>query len=120
METGEDVAMERRETYRTVFRLPRPATIDINGAPCDAEMIDLSENGAKFRCPVALDGPMPRRDGDTVCSIRLESGAVTRIKGSIRWTMRYPEGVTLGVRFTGGLDAALTCLLGDATGPMAS
>ena len=120
MKTGGVEKLNRREAMRTLLPLPRSATLDIGSLSLDAEMIDLSETGAKFRFAHPLNRSLLHVDAQTVCSIRLESGAVACIKASVRWTQQYPEGIMLGVRFNGRHDAAFSCLVDGAKDHSAS
>jgi hypothetical protein len=107
---------ERREETRTFFSLPQPATIDYEGESHGVEMIDFSPTGAKFRFSGQNGGALLKRDTETVCSIHLPTGKTASFRASIRWTIRYPEGVTLGVRFVEDVDARLATLISEQEG----
>jgi hypothetical protein len=113
MRNTESELLERREDRRFLFSLPQPATIVCEGETHGAEMIDISLTGAKFRCTGQDKKSLPQRDGEAVCTIRLPSGTTWSINGSIRWTIRYPEGVTLGVRFAENAEEKLAEIMGN-------
>jgi hypothetical protein len=116
MENQNSSLVERRDEKRIFFPLPQPATIDYEGESHGVEMIDFSATGAKFRFPGQGSGPVLKRDTETFCSFHLPIGKTARFKASIRWTIRYPEGVTLGVRFIDDVDAQLAALISSREG----
>ena len=116
MQNEESNNGERREETRIFFSLPQPATIDYEGESHGVEMIDFSPTGAKFRFNGHKAGEFLKRDTETLCSIHLPSGKTASVRASIRWTMRYPEGVTLGVRFVEDMDTRLATLISGQEG----
>jgi hypothetical protein len=116
MQNQDSSTGERREETRIFFSLPQPATIDYEGESHGVEMIDFSPTGAKFRFNGHAAGEVLKRDTETLCSIHLPTGKTASFRASIRWTIRYPEGVTLGVRFVEDVDARLAALISEQEG----
>jgi hypothetical protein len=99
VEAGNDSQDDRRQHPRHHLALPWPAAAEINGRKIDADIIDISKMGAKFRCKdlsIQTDF-VPGKV--TSWSIIMPSGSTVSARTSARWLHRFPEGYILGANF---------------------
>jgi c-di-GMP-binding flagellar brake protein YcgR len=112
-------ASDRRVAFRCDVALPWNASIAHEGNNFSAELIDLSEGGAKFRSSdFSFESGIQK--GHTVdWSVDLPSGKKTRFRAEVRWLHRFPEGHIIGVRFLDAVSAVLLKELNQVETPPA-
>jgi hypothetical protein len=98
---------ERRRADRLSLRIPLAAGAELAGSCFPAELIDLSETGAKFRIPECDTRPDVAKGRETAWIVSLPSGKLTRFKASARWFHRFPEGYMMGVQFLDDVDETM-------------
>jgi hypothetical protein len=83
------------------FELPEPlsAHMNLEGYTISGELIDLSNSGAKLRLAESRERPPLEKGSNTDWIVRLPSGGQAKLKGSVCWFQRFPEGFILGLRF---------------------
>lgn len=100
MNIDETTPPDRRHLERIVLDAPWFADATIGKKSCGVSIIDFSNAGAKLQT-IHDDSPGSYRTGD-VCEfiIHMPSGKKMRVKASLSWSFRLPEGALIGVRFT--------------------
>ena len=94
-----DENRERRREVRIELREPLMASAELTGTCFPAELVDLSESGAKFRLP-ECETPLEIKPGyETGWTVCLPSGKLTRFKAAARWFHRLPDEYVIGVKF---------------------
>ncbi len=91
---------DRRQHPRHPLVLPWPAKGDFNGQIVEADIIDISRMGAKFRVkdPSVQTNFTP--GNKTNWTVKLPSGSEVVTETLSRWIHRFPEGYILGANFT--------------------
>jgi hypothetical protein len=95
-----DPYADRRQHPRHPLALPWPAKGDINGKNVDADIIDISIMGAKFRLKDLSIQSGFEPGNKTIWNIKLPSGSEVSTETMARWIHRFPEGFILGANFT--------------------
>ena len=93
---------ERRQSLRHKLALPWPACATIHGETINAEMIDVSLDGAKIRLlDFAIHRIMsPGYEADW--TVKHPGGNKITFHALVRWLHRFPDGFVLGVYFIDG------------------
>jgi len=97
----------RRVASRLEVSLPWNAELDHRGTAISAELIDISEGGAKFRSTDFSFETGIQKGHSTDWTVVLPSGGRTRFRAEVRWLHRFPEGHIIGVSFYDSIDPGL-------------
>jgi hypothetical protein len=105
-----DESSQRRCEVRIGLNEPLMASAELRGTYFPAELVDLSESGAKFRFP-ECDAQLEIRQGyETGWTVCLPSGNLTRFQAEARWFHRVHHECIVGVKF---LETMKTTLFHD-------
>lgn len=92
-------SMERRREARIGLRQPLMASAELIGTCFPAELVDLSESGAKFNFPECYAQIEIKAGCETELTVCLLSGKLARFKAEARWFHRFADGYVIGVKF---------------------
>jgi len=101
------IDLNRRGAPRMDVSPPWTARLDRWGNAISAELIDISEGGAKFRSSDSSIETGIRKGRLTGWTVNLPSGVQSRFRAEIRWFSRLPEGHIIGVHFYDTIDPFL-------------